>query len=73
VSAFRVARAVRARAAKEPAAGEWRIYDRPGPELRRDITAEVLQSQIARGDETTTLPAGGRPMRGFVIPGLSHD
>lgn len=50
-------------------AGEWRIYDLPDPELRRDITDEVLQALIARGDETTTLPAGGSPMRGFVIPG----
>lgn len=53
-------------------AGEWRIYDRPEPGLRRDITDEVLQALISRGEETATLPAGGRPMRGFVIPGYGQ-
>lgn len=52
--------------------GEWRIYDRAEPELRRDITSEVLDALIARGDDALTLPAGGRPMRGFVIPGYGQ-
>ncbi|MFZ3569295.1 hypothetical protein ACNYS0_20300 [Streptomyces sp. BH034] len=53
-------------------AGEWRIYDRPEPELREDITANVLDALIDRGDYSATLPAGGRPVRGFVIPPKNH-
>lgn len=52
--------------------GEWRIYDRPEPELRRDITAQVLDSLMARGDESVTLPVGGRAVRGFVVPGYGR-
>lgn len=42
-------------------AGEWRIYDCVEPDLRRDITEEVLDGLIARQDQSTTLPVGGRP------------
>lgn len=52
----------------DDAKGEWRIYDRPEPELRQDITVNAVDALLARRGDSITLPAGGRPMRGFVIP-----
>jgi hypothetical protein len=50
--------------------GEWRVYDGPNPETRRDITADAL---AALADlEAPGFPSPGRtrtgPTRGFVIP-----
>ncbi|MGA5824238.1 hypothetical protein ACPC54_41135 [Kitasatospora sp. NPDC094028] len=41
--------------------GQWRVYDSADPDIRRDITDEVLA--ITRGSFRKTGPA-----RGFVVP-----
>ncbi|MCT2590242.1 hypothetical protein LHJ74_10010 [Streptomyces sp. N2-109] len=48
--------------------GDWRIYDRPEPDLRRDITAEVLDALGGEQEGAATLPVGGRAVRGFIVP-----
>ncbi|MGW5864886.1 hypothetical protein ACWFRJ_22240 [Streptomyces sp. NPDC055239] len=49
----------------ENSAGEWRVYDTADPATRRDVTADVLASVVAKFPEGEP---GAGPMRGFVIP-----
>ncbi|RLL68116.1 hypothetical protein [Streptomyces sp. Z26] len=48
--------------------GEWAIFDRAEPALRRDITGEVLDALIDEAENAPTLPAGGHARRGFIVP-----
>ncbi|MFH9423373.1 hypothetical protein [Streptomyces sp. NPDC017529] len=51
--------------------GAWRVYDRPDPGTRQDITPDALAAVVAkfRGESPeTTRRADGGPTRGFVIP-----
>lgn len=49
--------------------GEWRVYDGPNPETRRDITAAALAALAELEDSSPVSPgrAGTGPTRGFVL------